>query len=74
MLLIQSVMRLPFLAGSSTLATVLAAPLLTPACTASNPRLNGQVVAQRPQAGLRQSLGQMVNMHGRNPSLHCITP
>ncbi len=74
MLLIQSVMRLLFLAGSSTLATMLAAPLLTPACTASNPRLNGKAVWQGPQTALRQTLGQMVNMRGRNPSLHCINP
>ena len=57
MLLIQSVMRLLFLAGSSTLATVLAAPLLTPACTASNPRLNGKAVRQGPQTALHPTLG-----------------
>ncbi len=57
MLLIQSVMRLLFLAGSSTLATVLVAPLLTPACTASNPRLNGEVVWLKSQAVLHQTLG-----------------
>ena len=72
MLLIQSVMRLLFLAGSSTLATVLAAPLLAPACTASNLRLDGKAVRQGPKTARHPTLGQMVNMHDRNPSLHCV--
>ena len=44
------------------MATVLAGPLLTPACTASNPRQNGEVVWQGPQTVLRQTLGQMATM------------
>ncbi len=54
------------------MATVLAAPLLTPACTAFDPRLIGKVVWQVPQTAMRQTLRSNCQHAWQKASLHCI--